>query len=378
MAIKTVIPKRLLVTCLAVIALALWLAPGGAIEMRGPQAGKTPYDKERLLKVVKLNALSTQEVVSAVQQRGVDFQTTPAVEAEFRQAGARPELVEAIRSNYRAATPAAVTPTSTAPATTARPSAAVPAGPPLSKSEIITMLQGGVAAARVEQFVEVRGVSFTLTPEISREITAAGGNRSLLGAISERASAGHSAPPASSPRATAPAVTQPDYEDLTDQAIAMMQANNANYAINLLQRAVAMDASRPTAYQLLGFAQLYGNGDIFSAERSMRAAIDRGGAAAFRIYHDHDGFFKTFCQGTFFITKSTVSFKADDGQHTFEATDDGIKETGMNSFWGAEYAAFHLKVFRDASRNKSTTYNFAPATTRKPESTLIMNLIKAY
>src|SRR2546423_15714331 len=44
---------------------------------------KNPYDKERLLRVVRLNALSTQEIIQAVEQRGVDFQTTTGIEEEF-------------------------------------------------------------------------------------------------------------------------------------------------------------------------------------------------------------------------------------------------------------------------------------------------------
>src|SRR5262245_12265284 len=65
---------------------------------------KSPYDKERLLRVVKLNALSTQEIVAASDNRGVDFKMTPNIEAEFQQAGARPELLDAMRRNYRSAT----------------------------------------------------------------------------------------------------------------------------------------------------------------------------------------------------------------------------------------------------------------------------------
>jgi hypothetical protein len=48
-----------------------------------------PYDKERLLTVARLNALSTEEIIEAIQQRGVDFRTTAEVEAQFREAGAR-------------------------------------------------------------------------------------------------------------------------------------------------------------------------------------------------------------------------------------------------------------------------------------------------
>src|SRR5437867_10759417 len=65
---------------------------------------KQPYDKDKLLRVVQLNALPTSEVVQAIQQRGVDFRMTSDTESQFRQAGARPEVVDAIRGNYRGAT----------------------------------------------------------------------------------------------------------------------------------------------------------------------------------------------------------------------------------------------------------------------------------
>jgi hypothetical protein len=339
---------------------------------------KNPYDKERLLKVVRLNALSTQEVVQAVQQRGVDFEVTPGIEGEFRDAGARPELIETLKTNYRpAAAPSRPSNTNTVKPGV-RPSTNVPAGPPLSKSEIITLLQSGAPVARVEQFVEVRGVSFSVTPEIAREITAAGGNRSLLGAITEKATSAPSTV-SSSPAARNNA---PDYDDLTDQAIAAMQASNSSYAIRLLQQAASMDSSKPLAYQLLGFAQLYGNQDILSAERSMRAALERGGSAVFYVYHDHDGFFKTYCEGSLFVTRAAVTYKAKDGNHTFEAQDSKIKEAKLNGFFGSELGAFHLKVFREPGEAKkndeSKTFNFAPATRSKAESNLIISMIQSF
>lgn len=339
---------------------------------------KAPYDKERLLKVVRLNALSTQEIISAIQDRGVDFQLTPAIEGEFRQAGARPEMIDALRGNYRP--PASSRPTNpvtpTRPNTTTKPPANVPAGAPLSKNEIITMLQGGLPAARVEQFVEVRGVNFTLTPEISREITAAGGNRSLLGAITEKTTSSNSSHSISQPPSNPK--SGPDYEDLTDQAVSYMQSSNPRSALQVLQQAVRMDGSRPTAYQLLGFAQLYGFQDIVAAEQAMRAAMERGGNAVFRVYHDHDGFFNSYCQGSFFVSKTAVNFKADDGNHTFAAQDATIKDTGINGFVGSQYGAFNVKVYEDSSKKKSKTYNFAPATQKKAEANLILNMIRSY
>jgi hypothetical protein len=336
---------------------------------------RTPYDKERLLKVVRLNALSTQEVVQAVEQRGVDFRVTPDVESEFREAGARPELVEALKNNYRAPAASSHTSTPSTP-TNSRRSTNVPPGPPLSKNEIITLLQSGAPSERVEQFVEVRGISFPMSPEIARQISAAGGSRSLIGLISEKAVSGPSSN-TNIPTGRMTTKTGPDYDELTDQAIAAMQANNSAYAIRLLQQAAQMDSSRATAYQLLGFAELYGNKNISSAENSMRAAMDRGGSAVFYVYHDHDGFFNTFCEGSFFVSKSGVSYKAKDGNHTFEAPDSLIKEAAVNGFVGAQFGAFHLKL-KDASRDKGKTFNFAPATRQKAESNLIIRMIHAY
>ncbi len=363
----------------AVLAISLVFAC--ALHLTNAQS-KAPYDKERLIKVVQLNALSTTEIIDAVNQRGVDFQVTAGVEAEFRQVGARPELIDALRRNYRAA-PSVSTPTRPATTTpTTKPSTSVPAGAPLSKNEIVSMLQAGAPPARVEQFVEVRGVNFALTPEISREITAAGGNRSLLGAISERQAAAPRNNNQPTRQPTSPANTGPDYEELTLQAVSYMQANDSARAVRVLQQAVSMEPNRPTAYQLLGFAQLYGYQDTVSADRSMRAALERGGSAVFRVYHDHDGFFKTYCQGSLFVTRSAVTFKADDGNHTFEAQDSHIKQTELNDFVGSQFGAFHIKVYQTLpsgkDKGKSKTYNFAPATQKKAEANMITNLITSY
>ena len=331
---------------------------------------KKPYDRETLLRVVQLNALPTSEVVSAIQQRGVDFKMTSDLESRFRDAGARPEVIEAIQANYR---PAVSTPPPHNPSSnTSRPSSNVPSGPPLSKNEIITLLQSGVPTTRVEQFVEARGVSFAVTAQIAREIKEAGGNNALIGAIT--AKAGDTAVVSGGP-VRRPAPARPDYDDLTDKAVAAMQANNHNAAINLLQQAVNLDSSKPQAYGLLGFAQLYGSHDPLAAERSMRAAIERGGGAPFRVYHDHDGFFNTFCHGSLFVSRAKVTYKADDGNHTFEASRGDIKEAKSNGFVGSQFGAFHLRV--SVGSGKPTNYNFAPATRQKSEANLIISLIES-
>ncbi len=345
-----------------------------------PAQAKRPITREGLVKAVRINGLSTAELVQQVQSRGVSFQMTADAEAELRAAGARPEVVEAARANYR--------PGSAAPATanaSARGRSNVPAGPPLSKSEVVTMLQAGTPPARVEQFVEARGVSFQSNAQAAREIKAAGGTNSLVGAIA----AGYVA--AGRPRPNAPSrpaptsARGPDYDDLTDQATAAYDARNAARAAQLLAQAIRMSPGQPRAYQLLGFTQLYLQNDIAEAEKNMRRAIELGGSASFRVFHDHaNGSFKQTCEGTLFVTRRNVTFKADDGRDTFEAEDSNVKEIKLNSLAGGAFGmllggrdlgAFHIKVKRDKD---TKNYNFAPLTKKKNESELIITLVKSY
>jgi hypothetical protein len=338
---------------------------------------KRPISKDGLVKAVRINGLSTAELIQQIQSRGVAFQMTPEVEAEMRQAGARPEVIEAARANYRAS--------SSTPVVNAAGRAGVPKGAPLSKNEIVTMLQAGSPSSKVEQFVEARGVNFQSNAQTAREIKAAGGTNSLVGAItsnyvpsgSNRGSAATPPQPASR--------RGPDYDDLTDQATAAYYAKDASRASQLLQQAVSLDPSQPRAYQLLGFTQLYLQNNLAAAEANMRKAIELGGSASFRVFHDHaNGSFNSTCSGTLFVTKSNITYKADDGADTFETEDTGIKEIKTNNFAGGAFGvmlggkdrgAFHIKV-RRASDTKN--YNFAPLTEKRAESELIIKLVQGY
>ncbi len=338
---------------------------------------KKPISKDGLVKAIQLNGLSTRELVQQIQLRGVDFPLTPDIENELRNAGARPEVIAAARTGYRPTVAARPTPPG-------RNTANVPNGPPLSEGEIILLLQSGKPASEVEQWVERRGVNFRVTPLSSKKILAARGTRSLIGviAVNGPGTARKAAPP------PAPVAARGlDYDDLTDQAIAAFKINNADSAIQLLQKAIAKDPSRPTAYQLLGFVQLYGKGDITNAERSMRAAIERGGSAVFQVRHDHSGNFKNYCEGSFFITKTDVTFKANDGRDTFEALDANIKEIKTNGFVGGskfgvllggkgDVGAFHITP--RVKINGKDNFNFSPRTEKKDEAKLIIALVNSY
>lgn len=361
---------------LAAVAVALL-----AFEFSGINASaqaKKPISRDGLVNAVRINGLSTAELVQQIQSRGVSFQMTADAEQELRQAGARPEVIEAARHNYRSG---GMTPVSTGSKSNR---SNVPAGPPLSKNEIVTMLQAGTPSARVEQFVEARGVSFQSNARTAQDIKRAGGANSLIGAI---ASAYNSA--SSTNRTTTARNTgsrRVDYDDLTDGATSAYYAHDAARATQLLQQAIQLDALQPRAYQLLGFTQLYLQGNLSGAERNMRRAIELGGSAAFRAYHDHaNGSFRDTCAGTLFVTKTNVTFKADDGAHTFEANDADIKEIRINKLVGGalgvfiggagDIGAFHIKVKRGAD---TKNYNFAPLTKKSEEAKLIVSLAQGY
>lgn len=144
-----------------------------------------PISRQGLVEALKIGGLTPQELVQLVGQRGVSFKLTPDAEAELRTAGATPALIEAVRAGYRA------------PAAPAAPKAG---GPPLTKNEIMTLLSVGTPPARVEELVAQRGVSFTLTPEITRELEGAGAPRSLIERIGAHQSAA-APPPAHTPAA---------------------------------------------------------------------------------------------------------------------------------------------------------------------------------
>lgn len=343
------------------------------------QTAKKPINKEGLVKAVKINGLPTAELVQQIQVRGVSFQMTPEIEQELKSVGGQPEIIEAARSNYRSPVVETASPNVRPNNQPAGPrpgtGTPVPSGPALSKNEIVMMLQGGSSSARVEQFVEARGVNFALDADTTSEIKAAGGNRSLIGAITEKG-ATQAAYNSGGGGSTGPANSGPSYDDYMDRVNSAMSASDWNSTINYAQQAIQFDPSQPAAYSYLGQGMLYGRNDFAAAEQAMRAALERSGSAAFRIYHDHDGNFTQYCVGSFFVTKTGVSFRADDGADTFQAEDTNIKEAKTNGWVGVKFGAFHIKPIQKIIGRDN--FNFAPGSRNKAEAQLIINLIQGY
>ena len=82
-------------------------APAGNASAGNAPAGnvvtsqKPPIKRTGLVNALKINGLTTAELVEQIVLRGVDFQLTPDAEAELRSVGARNEVINAVRNNYR-------------------------------------------------------------------------------------------------------------------------------------------------------------------------------------------------------------------------------------------------------------------------------------
>jgi hypothetical protein len=164
-----------------------------------------------------------------------------------------------------------------------------------------------------------------------------------------------------------------NYDDLIARATGALRTSDFQTAIRLSQQAVDLDPNRAGAYEIAGVAQLYGLNDGNAAATAMRAAVQHGGSASFSVSHDHDGFFGTYCQGSLYITNFGVNYRSNDGAHTFLAGRTDLKDVGRNSFVGAKFFSFHIKV---SQNGQIQNFNFAPGKLTATERDLILDLLK--
>lgn len=71
------------------------------ISLRAQTYAGAPVKKSGLLKVLRSKQYQSREIVEVIKESGVDFSLSPADIAELVEAGARPEVIEAVRSHYR-------------------------------------------------------------------------------------------------------------------------------------------------------------------------------------------------------------------------------------------------------------------------------------
>ncbi|HXG82450.1 MAG TPA: hypothetical protein VNI84_00355 [Pyrinomonadaceae bacterium] len=350
------------------VLLACWLLSN--LQTVGAQRYEgAPTTKQGIIKALASKQFQTREIVQRINARGVDFELTPGVQSELVAAGARPEIIAAVRGNFRA--PAVVKPM---PVSTGKTKLG---GAPLGKEAIITLLENGVADAQVRKNVQARGVSFKATPQAKTEIKTAGGSVALINLIA----LSYVAPdenPADAGSNTVATSAADKYDGLIDKAVDLYDnKQDKQGALNSLQEAVKLDVNNSRAYQLLGFMNLYGMSNYAEAERNMKESLNRGGSAVLRVFHDHDGFFQETCKGSLYVAKDTVRFESDDNAHTFQTADSDIQKIKTNS---AFKRAFQTKqgsfqIVLKSGDSKGVKFSFAPLTDNIAESKMIIRLI---
>ncbi len=340
-----------------------------------------PVTKERLVTALRTKAVQTSQIVDQINLRGVNFQMTAAIESELVAAGARPQVIEAARNNYRAEAVVKTPPKKPTVSTNA-------ANAPVTKDRLLKSLRSkALSNGTMIDLIEKNGVNFETTSTVEKELAAAGASPALIAAVK-------SAYQGSGNRAevetnyTAPkGGNSNSYDSLVESALdaynrdvnSNMPAGSAGrlQAIQTLNKAVDLQPNNPIAYQQLGFMTLYGTSNGFTAaEANFKKAIELGGSAVFRVYHDHDGFFQDSCNGSLYVSKDKVRFESDDNKHTFDVSDADIKNVKTNSSF---MKAFQTKpgsykiVLKNGEGSKN--YNFAPLTENNEESKMVVKLI---
>lgn len=315
-----------------------------------------PVKKEKLLKVLRSKQLQTREIVGVIKSNGVDFRVTQPVEVELMGAGARPEVIAAAKSNYRAG--------SGSTASTKNPPKNNFSGKPLDKDAILTLLENDVPDAQVRKNVQSRGVSFKPTSKDKTDIKNAGGSVALTNLIA----ASYVDPNAGNSGSSG------GDDDFIDSTVTK-DARATQASIASLEQSVQKKPNQAIYYQQLGYMYLYGQKNFGLAERNMREAITRGGSAVFRVFHSHDSMMQESCEGSLYISQDTVRFESDNNIHTFETTDDNIKKVEMQGFWKSAFKT-RKGTFKFKFVNEQTeSYVFAPLTNDEAESKMIIRLV---
>jgi tetratricopeptide (TPR) repeat protein len=82
------------------VLLAFLLLSGTFVCAQRTYSGE-PVTKNGLVKALKLRQFQTSDIVRIIDEQGVEFRLTGDIQQELVKAGARPELIEAVRRNHR-------------------------------------------------------------------------------------------------------------------------------------------------------------------------------------------------------------------------------------------------------------------------------------
>lgn len=250
-------------------------------------------------------------------------------------------------------------------------------GAPVKKERLLKALRSKqLQTGDIVTIINRNGVDFSLTEEVKKSLVAAGARPDIIRAIEEnqRFAANENEITAKNKRRNKTPVT--NYDELLDQALySYKDQKNPKDAARFLETAVKMNPKDPKAYQMLGYINLYGLNNPAQAEKYMREAIENGGSAVFRVYHDDNGNFTGRCSGSLYISPERIRFESDDNIHTFETSTvnvDKLKLDRESSKVWKKHPIF--KVFLKIGKAEAK-FRFAPITGQENESKMVARML---
>lgn len=91
---------RIVMTLTILSCLPLFVLSNSSAQGKKPTS-KEPISQKGLLDALHIGGLSTKALIQQIRTRGVAFELTAQVETELRAAGAKPAVIDAVRTNYR-------------------------------------------------------------------------------------------------------------------------------------------------------------------------------------------------------------------------------------------------------------------------------------
>lgn len=247
-------------------------------------------------------------------------------------------------------------------------------GAPVKKDRLIKALRSKqLQTSDIVSVIKSNGVDFSLTAEIEKNLVSAGARPEVIRAVADNFRL--SSTITKNRNSTR---SKPNYDDLLEKAMfAYKDKKNSREAVKFLQSAVKLDSNNPTAYQMLGFINLYGLNSQAEAEKQMRLAIENGGSAVFRVYHDDSGGFSNRCTGSLYISPDNIRFESDDNRHTFETSATNVEKVKLdiesNRFW-KKHTVFKLFIKIGKTDAK---FSFAPISAKLDESKMVERFVAA-
>jgi hypothetical protein len=331
------------------------------------QEGQGPIERQNLIRALQVGGLPEAEFAAIVKQRHLAFEMTVTDEETFRKAGAGELLIATLWEND---------------------AFKVPPGDPLTREQIVTLLQGGTPSRRMERMVRERKAKMVFEKAATDEIAKAGGSETLIGVISTNLiEEKRKVEVPSAPVPAVPLVKSPTPEEIRvkyDALIADAQKASGTgdrlHALEILDDAKKLDRARPDAFRLAGFISLYDLNEISRARLEYKEAVAKGGEVEFRVQHIHGRnkitMKEQFCFGRLWIDKTGARFEADDKVHIFKFMRNEIVEVDEDAAIKVVESGFHVKLNHGGNKAEPLHFRSARAKNKSEEDRLIVELLR--